>query len=70
MNLRSLEIVAIVAQQGLWWITYKARGQRSGVLSEAGVPPHAGWLYPILACADEEVRTKDKRIAVLIGLDE
>jgi len=66
-SLRSLEIVAIVAQQGLWWVTYRARGQRSGLLSEAGVPRSVGWLYPILACADEEVRTKDARIESLIG---
>lgn len=65
--LRSLEIIAIVAQQGLWWVTYRARGQRSGLLSEAGVPPSPDWLYPILACADEEVRIKDARIESLIG---
>ena len=66
-HLRSLEIIAIVAQQGLWWVTYRARGQRSGLLSEAGVPPHPHWLYPILACAEEEVRMKDTRFDALFG---
>ena len=66
-NLRSLEIVAIVKQQGLWWITYRARGQRCGLLSDAGVPPSPSWLYPILASADEEVRIKDARIEAMLG---
>lgn len=67
VHLRSLEIVAIVAQQGLWWIVYRARGQRCGILSEGGVSPHSSWLYPILACADEEVRMKDVHIDLLLG---
>lgn len=66
--LHSLEIICIRVQQGLWWIVYRARGERCGILSEAGVPPHSNWLLPIIACADEEVFARDKRIRGILGM--
>jgi hypothetical protein len=33
-HLRSFEVVAILCHQRFWWVIYRAKGQRSGVLSE------------------------------------
>lgn len=70
IHLRSFEVKAIAVQQGLWWVIYRVRGQRSGLLSEAGVvaAPWFCWLYPLLASADEEVRLKDRHFDKLLGL--
>ena len=66
-HLKKFEIVAILCQQRLWWVVYRAKGQRGSVLSEDGVAPQ-GWLYPLLAAAEEEVAAKDRHIARILGL--
>jgi len=66
LALRSLEIVAILVQDGLWWIVYKPRGQISGGLNEVGVHPQ-GWLWSLVAVADEEVKIRDERVTKLIA---
>lgn len=66
LTLRSLEIVAIRVEDSLWWIVYKVKGQISGGLNEIGVHPE-GWLWSLIAVAEEEVRERDVRIKGLIA---
>ncbi len=70
--MRSLEIVAILAEpsdsvgRGLWWVYYKARGQRCGVLCEIGVSPFA-WLPSVVMDAEANVAVRDGQVDTAIA---